>query len=368
LFIQVFSSFLYLFIRRRLSLGIALIGDPRVLMLDEPTTGLDPEARRLIWEIISEERASGERCIVLTTRSPQSIYRYISRESCSQFDSLPLTYLTTSGERCIVLTTHLMEEADALSSRIAIMAGGKVKVVGTQQRIKDRFGEGLRISVAVECDAPGAGNAGAPAEAAAASATRDAALADSDAVARAVAEWLVTIVAQSLVLSRAGALEGVRLPTRPRVHRVHRIGGSFVFMVRRSPRSIYRYISRESCSQFDSLPLTYLTPQVPRSFPCERVEETVRVAETSAVGGGGGAHSAVGAPPVAITQVSALFEHLVAAQRGAELGVARELDTGRVLAHISLKDWAIRQASLEEVFVKVAEGAEGSECKGIDTS
>ena len=90
--------------RRRLSLGIALVGDPRVLMLDEPTTGLDPEARRLIWEIISEERAS--------------------------------------GERCIVLTTHLMEEADALSSRIAIMAGGKVKVVGTQQRIKDRFGEG----------------------------------------------------------------------------------------------------------------------------------------------------------------------------------------------------------------------------------
>ena len=74
--------------RRRLSLGIALIGDPRVLMLDEPTTGLDPEARRLIWEIISEERAS--------------------------------------GKRAIVLTTHLMEEADALSSRIAIMAGGKV--------------------------------------------------------------------------------------------------------------------------------------------------------------------------------------------------------------------------------------------------
>lgn len=53
---------------RRLSLGIALIADPQVVLLDEPTTGLDPETRRMVWDIIEKERIKG-RCIVLTTHS-----------------------------------------------------------------------------------------------------------------------------------------------------------------------------------------------------------------------------------------------------------------------------------------------------------
>ena len=332
--------------RRRLSLGIALIGDPRVLMLDEPTTGLDPEARRLIWEIISEERAS--------------------------------------GKRAIVLTTHLMEEADALSSRIAIMAGGKVglptyvlltfllisrrpyeyllvinfiltflliltrclltctyltylltylkvRVVGTQQRIKDRFGEGLRISLAIECGPP------APVSAAAALARGGGCFAggkaveDSDEVASAVQAWIDNAVAGALVLSRDSArhVPGATLPTQPRVQRVHRLGGSFVFMV-------------------------------PRSFEC------------SSSSGGGDADTGRGgesdATPtaIALTQVSALFETLVAAQRGGVFCAATHPSTGIAMASVTLKDWSIRQASLEEVFVKVAEDAEIE--KGVDTS
>jgi ABC-type multidrug transport system ATPase subunit len=53
--------------KRRLSIAIALVGDPKVVFLDEPTTGLDPEVRRLIWNIINEARAG--KTIVLTTHS-----------------------------------------------------------------------------------------------------------------------------------------------------------------------------------------------------------------------------------------------------------------------------------------------------------
>ena len=52
--------------RRRLSLAIALIGAPKIVFLDEPTTGLDPETRRQIWNIIQSEKAMG-RCMVVTT-------------------------------------------------------------------------------------------------------------------------------------------------------------------------------------------------------------------------------------------------------------------------------------------------------------
>jgi ABC-type multidrug transport system ATPase subunit len=70
--------------KRRLSIAIALIGDPAVVFLDEPTTGLDPEVRRLIWNIIHDAKEG----------------------------------------RTIVLTTHSMEEAEVLCQRIGIMAKG----------------------------------------------------------------------------------------------------------------------------------------------------------------------------------------------------------------------------------------------------
>ena len=93
--------------RRKLSLAIALVGDPPVLLLDEPSTGMDPEARRFMWDAI----------IALRSR------------------------------HAIVLTTHSMEEADALSTHISIMVDGVMRCYGTPQRIKSRYSQGYHLSM-----------------------------------------------------------------------------------------------------------------------------------------------------------------------------------------------------------------------------
>ncbi|MFE6052111.1 ABC transporter ATP-binding protein [Kitasatospora sp. NPDC056446] len=78
--------------RRRLDLAMALLGRPEVLFLDEPSTGLDPEARSAVWRLVRELRAQG----------------------------------TT-----VLLTTHYLEEAEELADRLAIMHGGRVVTTGT---------------------------------------------------------------------------------------------------------------------------------------------------------------------------------------------------------------------------------------------
>ncbi|GAA1924752.1 ABC transporter ATP-binding protein [Streptomyces sodiiphilus] len=82
--------------RRRLDLAMALIGRPEVLFLDEPTTGLDPEARQRTWQVVRDLRDAG-----------------------------------TS----VVLTTHYLEEAEALADRLAIMAHGRIVVSGTPAEV-----------------------------------------------------------------------------------------------------------------------------------------------------------------------------------------------------------------------------------------
>ena len=77
--------------RQRLAIAIALVNDPEIVFLDEPTTGLDPQARRRIWEVIDGLRARG---------------------------------------RTIFLTTHAMEEAERLCDRVAIMDHGKIIALG----------------------------------------------------------------------------------------------------------------------------------------------------------------------------------------------------------------------------------------------
>ena len=94
--------------RRRLSIAISLIGAPAVLLLDEPTTGLDPATRSSIWDLINS---------------------------------------FSTSDRAVIITTHMMLEADTLCSRIAIMAHGRLKVVATQQRLKDRFGSGYLLQL-----------------------------------------------------------------------------------------------------------------------------------------------------------------------------------------------------------------------------
>jgi ATP-binding cassette subfamily A (ABC1) protein 1 len=96
--------------KRKLSVAIALIGAPKILFLDEPSTGMDPVARRFMWEVLSE----------ISTKSKEST---------------------------IVLTTHSMEEAEALSNRIGIMVGGRLRCLGTAQHLKSRFGQGLMMEV-----------------------------------------------------------------------------------------------------------------------------------------------------------------------------------------------------------------------------
>ncbi|KHN30817.1 ABC transporter A family member 2 [Glycine soja] len=93
--------------KRRLSVAIALIGDPKLVILDEPTTGMDPITRRHVWDIIENAKRG----------------------------------------RAIVLTTHSMEEADILSDRIGIMAKGSLRCIGTSIRLKSRFGTGFIANI-----------------------------------------------------------------------------------------------------------------------------------------------------------------------------------------------------------------------------
>ncbi|PVU86199.1 hypothetical protein BB561_006788 [Smittium simulii] len=94
--------------KRRLSIAISLVGNPDVVFLDEPTTGLDPEVRRTVWNIISANREG----------------------------------------RTIVITTHSMEEAEVLCNRIGIMAQGTMRCIGSQLRLKQLYGSGFLVSIA----------------------------------------------------------------------------------------------------------------------------------------------------------------------------------------------------------------------------
>jgi ABC-2 type transport system ATP-binding protein len=82
--------------RQRLALACALVGDPALLFLDEPTTGLDPQSRRQLWELIEAFRSTG---------------------------------------RSILLTTHYMEEAERLCDRVAIVDHGRVIALGTPREL-----------------------------------------------------------------------------------------------------------------------------------------------------------------------------------------------------------------------------------------
>jgi ATP-binding cassette, subfamily A (ABC1), member 3 len=79
--------------KRKLSVAIALLGNPPIVFLDEPSSGMDPEARRFMWSVVGK---------VTSGPNPSSV----------------------------VLTTHSMEEAEALSTKLAIMVEGKIKCIG----------------------------------------------------------------------------------------------------------------------------------------------------------------------------------------------------------------------------------------------
>uniref|UniRef100_A0A3Q3BQ74 P-type phospholipid transporter n=1 Tax=Kryptolebias marmoratus TaxID=37003 RepID=A0A3Q3BQ74_KRYMA len=95
---------------RKLSTAIALIGGPPVVFLDEPTTGMDPKARRALWNAILSIIKEG---------------------------------------RSVVLTSHSMEECEALCTRMAIMVNGRFRCLGSVQHLKNRFGDGYTIILRV---------------------------------------------------------------------------------------------------------------------------------------------------------------------------------------------------------------------------
>src|SRR2546430_17173007 len=96
--------------QRRLDIAIGIVGNPEVLLLDEPTTGLDPKARHRIWDLVGDLAGTG----------------------------------TT-----VLLTTHYMEEVEALADRVAILAGGRVREVATPAELGGRANAEARITFRV---------------------------------------------------------------------------------------------------------------------------------------------------------------------------------------------------------------------------
>ena len=94
--------------KQKTGLALALVNTPEMLFLDEPTTGLDPNARRAVWEVIRGLKASG---------------------------------------KTIILTTHYLDEAQQLSDRVAIMNHGRIVAMGTTEEIIKEHGSGERLEI-----------------------------------------------------------------------------------------------------------------------------------------------------------------------------------------------------------------------------
>jgi ABC-2 type transport system ATP-binding protein len=93
--------------KQRLAVACALVSDPDLLFLDEPTTGLDPQSRRQLWDVVQGFKARG---------------------------------------KTVLLTTHYMDEAERLADRIVVIAGGKIVAEGTPRSLGGRDRAGARIA------------------------------------------------------------------------------------------------------------------------------------------------------------------------------------------------------------------------------
>ncbi|KAB0796416.1 hypothetical protein PPYR_10477 [Photinus pyralis] len=97
--------------KRKLSTALALVGNPLVLFLDEPTAGVDPATKRHLWNVLCKIR---------------------------------------DGGKTIVLTSHSMEECEALCTRMAIMVNGTIKCLGSTQHLKSKFSDGYTLTLKVK--------------------------------------------------------------------------------------------------------------------------------------------------------------------------------------------------------------------------
>ena len=99
--------------KRKLSVAIAIVGNPPIILLDEPSAGMDPEARRFMWSVVAK--------------------------------------IASQKTSAVILTSHLMEEAEALCTKMGIMVrGGIFRCLGSSQHIKNKFGTGYEIEVKIK--------------------------------------------------------------------------------------------------------------------------------------------------------------------------------------------------------------------------
>ena len=96
--------------KRKLCVGISMIGNPPIIFLDEPSTGVDPLSKRHMWEFINN----------------------------------------TMNNRSVILTTHSMDECQALSNKVAIMINGQLSCIGTSQYLKNKFGKGYQLTLIIK--------------------------------------------------------------------------------------------------------------------------------------------------------------------------------------------------------------------------
>lgn len=105
--------------KRRLSVAISLIGSPKVVYLDEPSTGLDPASRRNLWEVVK----------------------------------------TAKADKAVILTTHSMEEAEVLCDRLGIFVNGRLVCIGNPRQLTARYGGYYVLTLTVPSGDPAAENA-----------------------------------------------------------------------------------------------------------------------------------------------------------------------------------------------------------------
>lgn len=98
--------------KRKLSTALSLVGNPSIVLLDEPTSGMDPMSRRRLWQEIIN--------------------------------------LTRMKNRSVLLTSHSMEECENLCTRLAIMVDGKFKCMGSVQHLKTKFGDGYTLTIKIK--------------------------------------------------------------------------------------------------------------------------------------------------------------------------------------------------------------------------
>ena len=102
--------------KRKLSVAIALLGNPPIVLLDEPSSGMDPEARRSMWSVVKD--------------------------------------ISSKKHSSVLLTTHSMEEAETYSTKLAIMVEGKIECIGPVQTLKNKYGKGFEIEAKIMNPSP----------------------------------------------------------------------------------------------------------------------------------------------------------------------------------------------------------------------